>query len=210
VVNRIGNAHASAGSTRVDRAGFLRRGGALAVGSSAVALLAAAPALAAALPDADAASLRLLIGCELLALDFQARALASAKLGSRSAALLGRMRSDELAHYRALADLLGRAGQVAATADDIDFSYPPRTFAGERSILKLADELEALQVGAYVGAGETLQAPQLRLAISQIAANEAQHGAALAALAGRAVIGRPFAPALPAAAVSATLDAYES
>jgi len=209
-MNRIGNADASARSTRYDRAGLLRRGGALAVGGSAAVLLTVAPAVAAPLPDADAASLRLLVGCELLALDFQARALASAKLGSRATALLRRMRSDELAHYGALADLLSRAGQVAATPGDIDFSYPSRSFAGERSILNLGNELEALQVGAYVGVGETLQTPQLRLAIAQITANEAQHGAALAALLGRAVIGRPFAAALPAAAVSAALDAYES
>ena len=43
------------------------------------------------------------------------------------------------------------------------------------SILKLAAQLETLVLGAYLGAIENVQTPELRLPIGQIAANEAQH-----------------------------------
>ena len=65
-------------------------------------------------------------------------------------------------------------------------------------------------LGAYVGALENVQTPQLRLPIGQIAANEAQHQGALAALRGKPVIGKAFAPALQIGAVTAALDDYES
>jgi rubrerythrin len=64
--------------------------------------------------------------------------------------------------------------------------------------------------GAYLGAAENLETPELRLPIGQIAANEAQHVGALEALEGRSVIGKPFAPALQMGAVSDALDEYES
>ena len=50
----------------------------------------------------------------------------------------------------------------------------------------------------------------MRLPIGQIAANEAQHASALAALGGRPAIGKAFAPALPIGAVSDALDEFES
>jgi rubrerythrin len=65
-------------------------------------------------------------------------------------------------------------------------------------------------VGAYVGAIENVAAPELRLVIGQIAANEAQHEGAIAALDGRSVIGKAFAPAMQVGAVSDVLDEFES
>jgi hypothetical protein len=180
----------------------------VASGSLAAVFTGSASALAA--PDGDLAALRLLIGAELLALDFQAQALASGKLGAESAAILERMRADEQAHYSGLANLMTRSGQTAATSDDIDFAYPKGTFGSEASIRELAGELEALQVGAYVGANAGVQTPQLRITIGQISTNEAQHAAALATLAGGSVIGKAFGPVLDAGAVTAALDSYES
>src|SRR4051812_19127803 len=104
----------------------------------------------AAAPDGDVAYLRLLVGAELLAADFQAQAIASGKLGRASGAVLRKMAADEKAHYTALAQLVARAGQTAATADDIDFSYPKGALASERSILELAARIESVSLGAYL------------------------------------------------------------
>ncbi len=200
-------------STRLSRAALLRRGlvgGGVLAASGSLAAVLAGPASALTAPDGDLAALRLLIGAELLALDFQGQALAGGKLDAASSALLERMHADEQAHYDGLADLMAQAGEPPATADDIDFAYPKATFARESSILKLADELEALQLGAYVGANANVQTPELRLAIGQISANEAQHLGALRALAGKPAIGKAFGPALTSDAVSSFLDVYES
>ena len=185
-------------------------GGALLVPASGLSAFTGVAA-AATLPDADLAYLRLLVAAELLAADFQATALASRKLrhgGGR--AVFGRMRADEEAHYTQLAQLLTDAGQTPATADDINFSYPKGSFRSEASIVKLGGRLEHLMVAAYVGAIQDVQTPALRLSLGQIAGNEAQHASALAALAGRPVVGAAFAPVLSMAAVSDALDEFES
>lgn len=199
--------------SRFSRAGLLRRGlvggGSLvAVGSASSAFAASASALGPA--GGDLASLRLLIGAELLALDFQARALASGKLQASRHALIVRIHADEQAHYDGLASLMNGAGQTPATADDIDFAYPGGTFGSQASILELSGKLEELQLGAYVGVSQTMSAPRLRLAVAQITANEAQHVAALATASGRPAIGRAFGPALSSSAVTSVLDDYES
>jgi rubrerythrin len=200
-------------TARLSRAGLLRRGVAgsavlLASGSAVSAL--AGSATAATIPDSDLAYVRLLIGAELLAADFQTQALASGKLSKASTAVVERMLSDEQAHYRGLSNLLTLAGQTPASADDINFAYPKGSFDSEASVLRLAASLESLALGAYLGAVENVQTPQWRLPIGQIAANEAQHLSALAAASGRSPIGHAFAPSLPIATVSAALDTYES
>jgi hypothetical protein len=192
---------------------LLRRGavggGALLVSASGLTAFAGA-ASAATIPDADLAYLRLLIAGELLALDFQDRALASGKLRHDARPLLRKMRADENAHYTKLASVLTAAGGTPATSGDIDFSYPKRSFHGQGSILRLAEQIERLLVGAYLGAVENVETPELRLVIAQIAANEGQHAGAVAELAGGGVIGRAFAPALQMAAASDALDRFES
>jgi rubrerythrin len=198
----------------VNRAELLRRGalggGALLVSASGLSAFAGT-ASAAAPPDSDLAYLRLLIGAELLGIDFQTHALASRKLHSKgAAALFRRLRADESAHYAKLAAVLTAAGQTPATSADIDFTYPQGSFRSQDSILKLAGRLERVMVGAYLGAAENVETPELRLPIGQIAANEAQHVGALEALEGRSVIGKAFAPALQIGDVSDALDQYES
>jgi ferritin-like protein len=165
---------------------------------------------AATAPDNDLAYLRLLVAAELLAADVQAKALASGKLSRRSKAVIEKMAADEKMHYSKLADLVTAAGQPPATAGDIDFSYPKGSFASQASALKLAGEIEAVVLGAYLGAIENVATGGLRLPIGQIAANEAQHVGALASLRGRTVIGRAFAPSLQIDAASAALDRFES
>lgn len=192
-----------------DRAALLRYGAAFAAAGGAATLLPAV-AGAASIPDNDLAYLRLLIGVELLAADFQAQALASGKLAGGAQTVLTQTLADENAHGAGLAQLVTAAGQVPATADDIDFSYPRGAFSSQGAILKLAWSLETLSVGAYLGAVENVQTSQVRLPIGQIAANEAQHVSALAGLVGRRAIGHAFAPSLSIGAVSAVLDGYES
>ena len=179
----------------VNRAGFLRRG---AAGGGAL-LLAGLPvpvAGAAASPDGDLAYLRLLVGVELLTQDFASR--------HRGEPFVAQMQADDAAHYHGLANLLAGAGVQAATAGDVDFSYP-RAKPNE-----LGWTLKTLSLGAYLGAVENVQTPALRLPLGQIAANEAQHVSAFAKLLGKPLIGRAFAPALPIAVVSDALDRYES
>ena len=185
-------------------------GGALVLSGSVVAALAGRAA-AATIPDADLAYLRLLIGAELLAADFQTQALASGKLSRQSATAIRKMAADEKAHYAGLAQLVTAAGQTPATADDIDFAYREGHLrlgsvdpeAGRRRSRRSSS-------ATYLGAIENVQTPELRLPLGQIAANEAQHVGAVAALAGRHAIGRAFAAALSIDAVSAALDAFES
>ena len=200
-------------TTGFSRADLLRRGavggGALLVSASGLTAFADA-ASAGTIPDADLAYLRLLIAAELLALDFQDRALASGKLRHDAHPVVRKLRADEKAHYTKLASLMTAAGQTPATSDDIDFSYPRRSFHGQTAILRFARQIERLALGAYLGAVENVETPELRLPIGQIAANEAQHAGALAELAGGAMIGRAFAPALQMGEVSNALDRFES
>jgi hypothetical protein len=199
-------------SATLSRAQLLRRGaigtGVVVSGSAFAAF--AGRADAAAPSDNDLAYLRLLLAAELLAADFQARALASGKLSRRARAVIRKLAADEKAHYARLAQLVTGAGQVPASAGDIDFSYPKGSFASQAQVLKLAAQIETLALGAYLGAVENVETPELRLSIGQIAANEAQHAGALAVLRGGSVIGRAFAPSLQIDAASAALDRFES
>jgi demethoxyubiquinone hydroxylase (CLK1/Coq7/Cat5 family) len=190
----------------------LRRGaigGGVVLSGSLVGALAGR-ADAATPSDNDLAYLRVLVAAELLAADLQRKALVSGKLSRQAKAVIRKMAADEKVHYARLAQLATAAGQPPATAADIDFSYPRGTFASQSSVLRLAAEIERLVLGAYLGAIENVEAAELRLPIGQIAANEAQHAGAVAALRGRTVIGRAFAPALQIDAVSAALDRFES
>jgi hypothetical protein len=178
---------------RFTRARFVAAGAA--AGAAAVF-----PALArATAPDLDLAWLRLLIAGELLAIDFYDRA--RAKLPAAARQLL----ADERAHYGSLAELLAtQGGGPAATAGDIDFSYP------HRPAPELALRIERLLAGAYVGAAVGLQTPELRLAVSQIAGNESQHAAVWSRVEGRGAVGPAFAPALTIDDASNALGEYES
>ena len=199
-------------SATLSRDQLLRRGavGGGAVLSGTVFGAFAERADAATVPDSDLAYLRLLVAAELLEADFQRLALKSGKLTSRSKAVIKKMSADEKAHYEALARLMTDAGQIPATAGDIDFSYPKNTFASWSSVAKVASQIETIVLGSYLGSVQNVQTEALRLPIGRIAANEAQHVGALAGLRGRTVIGRAFASALQIEAASAALDKFES
>lgn len=198
--------------SRLSRKQLLRlgvaSGGALVLSGSAGTFVQSAAGET--VPDGDLAYLRLLVAAELLEANFHVRALASHKLKRATAAVVRKMAADDKAHYTALAGLLTAAGQTPATAGDIDFSYPKGSFRSDASIVRLGGEIEELVLGAYLGSIENVQTDGVRLVAGQIAANEAQHLGALAALGGRSVIGRAFAPALAISVVSAALDRFES
>jgi rubrerythrin len=186
-----------------------RAGVALTVGGSALAVLSA-DASAATLPDDDLAYVRLLVASELLAIDFYSRAIASNQIDGKALARMKHALANEKAHYQSLSAVLAGAGQVAATADDINFTYPRGSFSSAASIGKLGIDLERTMLGAYLGAVEGLQTNPLRRAFAQIAANEAQH---LSVLSGEWLgrpIGKAFAASMTIDQASDALDAYES
>jgi rubrerythrin len=195
--------------TRVSRGRLLRWS---AGGGAALLLPGALPARAASTdpPDGDLAYLRLLIGAELLAIDFQTRALAAKRKLGPVVGTFKQLLAQEKAHYAKLARLLRDAGQQPATSADVDFRYPPGKFASRLSISVLGWKIENLLIGAYLGAIEAVQTPELRLPIGQIAASEAHHLSVLAPAAGHPAIGRAFPGALSIGAASAALDRYES
>jgi hypothetical protein len=195
--------------TGLSRSELIARGGkgaALLIAGSTVAQLAS-PARA-AVSEGDLAHARLLVALELLLLDFYSRAIRSGRSASRLE--LGRARAAERRHYDAVGAILVDAGQVPATAQDIDFSYPRGSFSSYARIGRLGVRLESLAVGAYLGAVRSLETALYRSHAARIAASEAQHLSVFLASAG----GRPLGPALPAALpiahVSDALDAYTS
>jgi hypothetical protein len=131
------------------------------LGTAALAAVAPATALAAPPADQDLANARLLVAIELLLADFYGQA--------KKSDVVTRALFNEKEHYTAVAQILSGAGQTAATADDIDFSYPKKTFE------ELAVALESLALGAYLGAIDSTQSQVFRLVFARIAASEAEH-----------------------------------
>lgn len=186
-----------------------RAGLALTLGGAALTRLTA-DASAAPLPDDDLAYVRLLVAAELLAIDFYSRAIASSRIAGSALAGMKHALANEKVHYRSLSTVLAGAGQAAATSDDIDFTYPRRTFSSAASIGKLGIELETMLAGAYLGAVAGLRSDTLRQPFAQVAANEAQH---LSVLSGRWLgrpLGKAFVPSSTMEEVSDALDAFES
>ncbi len=174
------------------RAGLLRLSAVAARAASGAGVLAAA-ATAATPPGSDLAYARLLVAPDLLGADFYTQATAAKAFGDRTTKALKRAAFNEQEHYANVAAVLTASGQTPATADDIDFSYPAKSFAGKGAIAKLGIELEELQLGAYLGAADAVQTDPLRSIVSRIAANEAQHLSLFTSLLDR----RPFAISLP-------------
>ena len=172
-------------------------------------VLGFAPAARAGAPsDNDLAYARLLVAAELLAIDFYGRALASKRVARGAAGQLRRSLADERKHYRAMAATLGAAGQTAATAADINFTYPRRAFASSASIAALGARLEALFLGADLGAVAGFDSDESKLAAARVAASEAQHLSLFTGEVRGVRIGPAFPRALTIDRASAALDAF--
>jgi hypothetical protein len=194
----------------IDRASLLRRGVVLLGSGSALGALAV-PANAAAIPDSDLAYLRLLLAVELLKINYGiVAAIPHNLLRPATQDFVKRVVLDDKRHYIRLATLLTGAGQTPATGGDVVFSYPPGSFATQASVAKLGRRLATLATGAYLGALENVQTPEVRRPLAQAAANEAQQAGAFGQLLGGRVVGSAFAQSLQIDAVSAALDEYES
>jgi rubrerythrin len=167
-------------------------------------------ASAATIPDADLAYARLLVGAELLALDFYTQAIAANQFGGDATKIMKRAFFNEQEHYAAVSEILTGAGQTPAGPADFDFAYPAKTFDSKGSIVKLAVELETTFVGAYLGAVDALQTSALKLPVARIAASEAQHLGAFTQLAGGDPVGISFPNTLTIDDVSSVLDTYTS
>jgi hypothetical protein len=194
--------------------GELSRGRLLARGGKVAATVVAASAFgglaaraSAAVPDSDLAYARLLVALELLSLDFYTRAIGA---GGGSQLELRRARAGERRHYDVVADVLTDAGQVPATAQDIDFSYPRGSFTSSEAIARLGVRLESLSLGAYLGAVRSLQTTLYREHAARVAASEAQHLSVFAGAVGGRRLGPPLPAALSIDRVSDALDAYTS
>ena len=191
-------------------------GAALLISGSALGALAdsaaAAPPASAlgTVPAADLAYLRMLIGVELLAIDFYTNAIASKHLraGTLDDARVALINETE--HYAYLANVLGAVGQTPLTGADVNFSYPPASFYSADAVTGLAVTLELLSLGAYLGTGGNLTNAVVQSAVAQITANEAQHFAAFANRAGQPAFHDAFPGALTIAEASDALDTYTS
>jgi hypothetical protein len=181
-----------------------------------VALLVAGSALrvtdtakADPLAEGDLAYARLLIGVELLSMDFYTRALAAKRFRPSIQKKLREALAHEQAHYQSVGQILVGAGLTPAGDGDIDFAYPTNTFSKTGSIARLGLHLETISVGAYLGAVAGLQSIQLMPQMARIAASEAQHLSAFGSTLGRPV-GFAFPAPLPIDEISAALDVFES
>jgi Ferritin-like domain len=185
-------------------------GAALLLTGSLAGSLVGSAAAADTVPDGDLAYARLLVGAELLGLDFYARAIASKRLRGDALGSLQRARLNERAHYDTMSEILSGAGQTAAVASDFDFSYPKGSFASKSSIAKLGVRLEAAFMGAYLGAVEGLQTNAHKQPVAQIAANEAEHLSVFMRLSGRSPIGIALPRPLTIDEASNALDVFTS
>jgi hypothetical protein len=194
----------------------VRGGAVLLLSGSAVGVLAdsanAAPPGGAlhTLPAGDLAYARMLIGVELLTIDFYTNAIASKHLRLRALDDARVALINESEHYSYLANALTAAGLTPLTAADVTFSYPTGSFYSAAAVTGLAASVELLSLGAYLGAAGNVANPVLQSAVAQITANEAQHFSAFARLAGDPAFHDAFPQALTIAEASNELDAYTS
>jgi rubrerythrin len=178
------------------RADFLSRGAkgglALVAGGSVLALTNG-PAFGGVTADTDIA--KLAATAELLAINFYTRSIRSGKLNGAEAAYLAAALQNEKDHYKALADVLGRAAPKG-----LKFKVPAGTFSSARSIGRTGQALETAFVGAYLGAVKALKSNDLKGVAAQIGNNESRHLAILSNIAAGTIVSGPsFPKALTAA-----------
>lgn len=165
---------------------------------------------AAPLPDGDLAFARLLVGAELLAIDFYTQAIAAKQFGPVTQKYMAIALQNEQAHYQSVSLILSGAGQTPAVATDFNFSYPSGSFGSRGSIASLGRQLETVFLGAYLGAIAGIQTAALAGPLARIAASESQH----LSLWETEVDGRPISSAFPAPItidqVSDAMAAYTS
>jgi rubrerythrin len=161
------------------------------IGGAAVAVTGVAIPEAAADDETDEALLRLGASAELVATAFYTRALGSRRFDRRERESLLRARFADQRHYSRLVSALGPG---APAVEDLDVRLPSAAFRSRTATVELGLRIERAIAGFYVEAAATVEAPARRALVASLAASEATHVGALAALAG----GVPLAPPLPA------------
>jgi hypothetical protein len=162
------------------------------------------------LPVMDLAYTRLLVGAELLASDFYQQAIAASNTGADVTKYLNRAYLNEQEHYQSVAGILSGSGNAPAVSGDIDFTYPDGTFDSEKSILKAANQIEALTLGAYLGAIGGMQTNSFKTGLAQIAACEAQHASYFTTKLGGRAFSLSFLPSLTIQQASDAMAVYTS
>jgi hypothetical protein len=170
-----------------------RRGAAL-VAAGSVFEAFAGVAAADPLPAGDLAFARLLVGAELLAIDFYTQAIAAKQFRPVTQKYMAIALQNEQAHYQSVSLILSGAGQTPAAAADFNFSYPSGSFGSRGSIASLGRQLETVFLGAYLGAIGGIQTIALAEPLARIAASESQH----LSLWETELDGRPISGAFPA------------
>jgi hypothetical protein len=154
------------------------------------------------------AYIRLLVGAELLVSDFYSQAVASSQVTGSAAQYVKRAYMNEQEHYQSVSGILSGAGVTPAVSGDFDFSYPTGTFDTPAAIFKQAAALEAMVLGAYMGALGSLQSNQFNTGLAQIAACEAQHSSYFTTQTGGKSFSLSFPPALTIQQASDAMAAY--
>src|SRR5262249_39244934 len=149
-----------------------------------------------------------LVGAELLASDFYSQAVAASNSSGSVMKYLKKAYMNEQEHYQSVAGILSGAGVTPAVSADIDFSYPKDSFATQASILKLAEQIESIVLGTYLGALGGMQTNSLKTGLGQIAACEAQHLSYMWTQNGSKAFSLSFLPALTIDQASAAMDPY--
>jgi len=193
-----------------------RGGAALVLGGAAAGVLAAnadanPPAASiGAVAASDLANVRLLVGVELLMVDFYTEAVASKHLSGGALADARLALVNEGEHYKYLAAVVGSTNVAALTAADVNFTYPSGAFFTAASVTQLAITLEELALGAYLGVAGKIANPVVAGAVGQITVNEAQHLAALLVRTGLPAYHQAFPDPLTIEEASDALAAYTS
>jgi hypothetical protein len=196
---------------RLSRASLIstgaKRGAALVIAGTALGALADT-ASADPLSDSDLAFARLLVGVELLSIDFYGRALNAGRFQPVGHKYLRVVFGNEVDHYGSVSAILSGAGYSPAGAEDFTFSYPDGTFKTREAIARQGRALETVFLGSYLGAVAAIQTQSLLQPLARIAASEAQH----LSLWGYELGGHPVSSSFPKPytidQVSAAMDEY--
>src|SRR5262249_29640990 len=113
-------------------------------------------------------------------------------------------------HYWSCADRGGAGVLPPAVSSDIDFTYPKGAFASQGSILKLAQRLETIMLGTYLGAVGGMQSSAFKQGLAQIASSEAQHLSYMWTSDGLKGFNVAVPPALTIDQASTAMDAFTS
>jgi hypothetical protein len=163
------------------------------MGAGAAVTALAPTAAAAPLNDNDLAIARVLVAVELLGIDFYTQSTKAQKLSKQQQQRFLEALYNEQEHYQSVAAIISGAGQVPATALDIDMSYPNGTFDTSEAILKQGREIESIMLGCYLGAIAGFSDTNISAGLATIGASEAQHVGYFQEL----FTGKPFSLSFP-------------